>query len=77
VAKPQVSSRKRPNAITRFGRETIAELRKVNWPTREEATQLTIVVVVVVTATSAFLGLLDFLFARFFAFIIGLGPSGL
>lgn len=63
--------RRQPNAIQRFFRETIGELRKVNWPTRQEATNLTIVVLIVTVGMSAFLGLLDFLFTRLFALILG------
>lgn len=46
------------NRIMRYFRETIAELRKVNWPTREEATNLTLVVVVTIVAMSIFLGVI-------------------
>jgi len=65
------AARRQPNAIQRYFRETIGELRKVNWPTRKEATNLTIVVLIVTVSMSAFLGFLDFLFTRFFALILG------
>jgi preprotein translocase subunit SecE len=68
-----VTSAKKPNVIIRTLRETVAELRKVSWPTRQEATQLTIIVLVVVTAMSAFLGLMDFLFARLVGLVLTLG----
>ncbi|MEI7988968.1 MAG: preprotein translocase subunit SecE [Chloroflexota bacterium] len=61
---------KEPNAIQRYFRETIGELRKVTWPTREEATYLTTVVIIVVAALSTFLALFDLLFARFFGLIL-------
>jgi preprotein translocase subunit SecE len=48
-----------PNAIMRFYRETVGELRKVAWPTREEAWNLTLIVLVVLVAMSAFLGTID------------------
>lgn len=64
-------ARRQPNAIQRYFRETIGELKKVSWPTRKEATNLTIVVLIVVAAMSAFLGLLDYLFAQFFALLLG------
>ena len=64
-------ARRQPNAIQRYLRETIGELKKVNWPTRKEATNLTIIVLIVTVGMSAFLGLLDFLFTRFFALILG------
>jgi preprotein translocase subunit SecE len=57
--------------IREFLRETIGELRKVNWPTRKEAIHLTQIVVVVILIMAAILGGLDFLYARFFALIIG------
>lgn len=72
MAKEEKSvARRQPNAIQRYYRETIGELKKVNWPTRKEATNLTIVVLIVTFGMSAFLGLLDFLFTRFFALILG------
>jgi len=59
--------------IVRLFGETRAELRKVNWPTRQEATQLTVIVLVVVSVMSTLLGLMDYLFSRLFAFIVSLG----
>lgn len=66
-------AKKRGNFIGRYFRESAAELRKVSWPTRKEATRLTMIVLVVVAVMSSFLAALDFVFARFFAFIFGLG----
>ncbi len=57
----------RENRISQFFRETVAELRKVNWPTREEATNLTLVVVVTIVMMSVFLGVLV---DSFFSFIV-------
>ncbi len=68
----KTAAKRRGNPISRYLRETMAELRKVNWPTRQEATQLTIIVIVVMTVTSIFLGLMDFIFSRAFAFILSL-----
>ncbi len=68
-----MTTTKKTNVIIRTLRETVAELRKVSWPTRQEATQLTIIVLVVVTAMSAFLGLMDFLFARLVGLVLTLG----
>jgi preprotein translocase subunit SecE len=65
------SSRKKSNFVSRYFRETIGEMRKVTWPTRQEAISLTIVVLIVVTVMSVFLGVLDFLYARFFVLIFG------
>ena len=62
--------RKQPNAIRRYLNETIGELRKVSWPTRKEATNLTIVVIVVVLFMSMLLGLLDYIYSQFFALLL-------
>lgn len=59
--------------MIRLARETIAELRKVNWPTRQEAMRMTGLVLAVVAVTGAILGLLDFAFSRMFALLIGAG----
>lgn len=47
---------------TFFG-ESRQEFRHVNWPTRAQALRLTLVVVVVSLAVTAFLGGFDYLFA--------------
>jgi len=62
--------KKRPNRIQRYFRETIGELRKVNWPTWNEAKNLTIIVLIVTISMSALLGLLDFVFTQLFSLII-------
>ncbi len=46
-----------------FFREVVSELRKVVWPTREEATRLTIMVIVVAGAIGALLGVIDIAFS--------------
>ena len=52
---------KKQNAIQRYFSETAGELRKVSWPTRQEAVQLTILVLIVMVFMGAFLGLMDLL----------------
>jgi preprotein translocase subunit SecE len=49
---------KKQNAVQRFTRETVGELRKVSWPTRQEAWQLTLIVLVVLAFMSVFLGII-------------------
>jgi preprotein translocase subunit SecE len=48
--------------VTDYLRETRAELRKVHWPTRDEAKNLTGIVLAVTLAMAALLGTLDWLF---------------
>ena len=64
--------RKEPNFVTRYYKETTGELRKVNWPTRQEATNMTILVVIVLVIMTIFLGTVDGLAALFITWIIGL-----
>jgi len=54
-----VANEKKPNAISRYFRETIGELRKVNWPTRREAFQLTAIVIVVMVVMGVYLSIVD------------------
>lgn len=58
------------NAVRTFYDETVGELRKVNWPTRQEATNLTTIVLIVIGVMSLFLGSLDILFSRLFALLL-------
>ncbi len=69
--KEKTAPAKKPNAIKRYYRETVGELRKVTWPTREEALRLTGIVIVVIVVMAAFLGVLDFFFTRLFGLILG------
>jgi len=58
------------NRVMQYFRETRAELRKVVWPTREEAINLTVVVVVTIVAMSAFFGVIDYLLTGLFRFLL-------
>ena len=58
------------NRFVTFYRETLAELRKVVWPTREQAQNLTLVVILVVTAMALFLGGIDALLTQILRFIL-------
>lgn len=62
---------RRENAIVHFYRETVGELRKVSWPTREEALRLTWIVVVVLVGMAAFLGLIDLIGEQLLALALG------
>jgi preprotein translocase subunit SecE len=70
MAEKKLAQQAEPNAISRFFRETVGELRKVNWPTRQEALNLTKIVLIVIGAMALFLGMLDILFGELFALIL-------
>lgn len=61
------------NALLRYFRETRGELRKVTWPTRDEAWRLTLIVLGVSIAMAIFLGVvLDTTFSNAVRFLITL-----
>ena len=62
--------KKKENRIVRYFKQTRAELRKVTWPSRDEAIRLTAIVLGVTVAMAAFLGLLDYLLTLGFGLII-------
>ena len=70
MAKAQ-AVRREENVAVRYFRETRLELSKVSWPTREEAINLTIVVLAVTIVMAALLGTFDFGFTKLFELIIG------
>lgn len=45
-------------------KETKVELRHVSWPTKKQATILTVAVIIISLLTAAYLGLLDELFIK-------------
>jgi preprotein translocase subunit SecE len=61
--------------IRQFFRETVGELKKVTWPTRKEAINLTGIVLVVIFSVGIYLGLWDFIFTKVFAWIFSTLPS--
>jgi len=56
--------------VLRYFRDTRAELRKVTWPTREEAWKLTLIVLGTVLVMSIILGAADFIFGKIMQGII-------
>ncbi len=58
-------------SIFGFFGDVFGELRKVTWPTRQEATRLTMLVIALAAAMGVFLGFFDWLFARVFSLLAG------
>ncbi len=50
--------------VANFLRESRQELKKVNWPTREETVRYTLFVIGLSVGLSVFLGILDFVFLQ-------------
>lgn len=62
---------KKENAVIRYLKETRAELKKVSWPSRQEATNLSLIVIAVTAFMALLLGLIDYIFAKLFELILG------
>jgi preprotein translocase subunit SecE len=62
---------KKQNAIQRYLNETTGELRKVSWPTRQEAVQLTIIVLIVMVFMGIFLGGMDLVAGHVLNLVLG------
>jgi preprotein translocase subunit SecE len=56
-----------------FFQEAVAELRKVHWPTREQARNLTGLVIGVSLAVGIILGAMDYIFEKVFEFVLRVG----
>jgi len=53
-----------PNSLVKYLRETRGEIRKVTWPTKEEAWRLTAVVLAVTLASAIWLWFWDTVFSN-------------
>ena len=60
----RVTSPAKENRLVRWYRETESELKKVVWPTRQEWTNLTLIVCAVTVVMAMFMGVIDFVFER-------------
>jgi preprotein translocase subunit SecE len=61
---------KKGNIIVRFLRETRSEVKKVVWPSRREALNMTAIVLGVTVLMAAGLGVVDWLFTKLFALVV-------
>jgi len=50
------------NKIVTFLKEVRLEMKKVNWPTRQETLRYTLIIIGVSVVVAIFLGALDFIF---------------
>jgi preprotein translocase subunit SecE len=67
---PKTQTTGKPNFIVRFINETAGELRKVSWPTRDEALRLTAIVMAVLVGSSLFLGAIDVILTELFRLLL-------
>lgn len=60
------------NRIRVFLQESRQELKRVNWPTRQETIRYTLFVIVMSIALAVFLGVFDMIFIRLLEGLLGL-----
>ena len=56
--------------IVEYFKDTRGELRKTSWPTRAQATNMTMIVLAVTAIMAAALGALDFVFSQLIRLIL-------
>ncbi len=59
------------SSITAYFRSSLAELKKVSWPSREKTTRLTFYVILISVAVAAYLGLLDYVLFKLLKTVLG------
>ncbi|MCR4406530.1 MAG: preprotein translocase subunit SecE [Anaerolineae bacterium] len=69
-AQKKAKRARQDNAIVRYFKETWVELKKVNWPTRREALNLTLIVLAVTAFMALLLGAIDLFFTWAFSLIL-------
>lgn len=67
----KAETEKKENRVVKYFREARAEMRKVTWPTRQEALYLTGIVLAVTVAMAILLWVLDLLFSGVMSALIG------
>jgi preprotein translocase subunit SecE len=70
VARSASARRVQDNAIVQYFRETYFELKKVSWPTRREAVNLTVIVILVTSFLAIVLGLMDWIYSLVFGLFL-------
>jgi preprotein translocase subunit SecE len=56
--------------LFKYIKETKSELKHVSWPTRKQATNYTVLVIIISLFIAAYLGVFDYIFTKLVEFII-------
>ncbi|MFA5023823.1 MAG: preprotein translocase subunit SecE [Patescibacteria group bacterium] len=57
------------NKLTNYVKESVAEMKKVTWPTKKETYNYTLLVIGISIGVALFLGLLDYIYTQGFQII--------
>ena len=60
----------RMKSILTFFRDVQTEMKKVTWPTREETTQMTVVVIIATVITGVYVGGIDYVLTKVLATLL-------
>ena len=71
IGKEKTPTSTRSSLSFKFIGDTINELRRVTWPSRQEAVRLTIMVLTVAIIVGIFLGIVDAIFSTITGWIMG------
>lgn len=69
-AKAEKKKEHKENRFQHWWRETLGEMRKVTWPTPQDAWRLTKIVLMVMAGMSVILGVLDFIFSQLVTWLL-------
>ncbi len=58
-------------ALSKYINETVTELKKVSWPSREDTIQMTVLVIGVSAIVAGYLGGLDYVFTQLMKLFLG------
>ena len=62
--------------LIHFIREVMVELKKTRWPTRNDLTKFTIVVITTIVVVAIFLFVADWVAAKLTGYLYGIGATG-
>jgi preprotein translocase SecE subunit len=71
MAKPSISFGQLVPRVKRYFDEIAAEHKKVVWPTKDEITRLTVMVIIIAGSIGVFLGAADYGFTKLMELILG------
>ena len=56
--------------LLKYIKDSMIEMKKVTWPSRKEALNYTVLIVIITIAVAIFLGSLDFIFSKILEIVV-------
>lgn len=73
---PTTTKTKKPNPVTDYIESSLQEIRKVTWPTRQQAVRMTVLVIGFCLVAAVILGAVDFVFNLGYRKLVEISPAG-